>query len=66
MESEEALWDLYGRWMNHYNVKRDHLNEKHERFHLFKAEAILVHNINKSDILHSVNTCQQGPMELIQ
>ncbi|RDX84120.1 hypothetical protein CR513_34880 [Mucuna pruriens] len=48
VESEEGLWDLYERWRSHHTVSRS-LDEKHNRFNVFKANVMHVHNTNKMD-----------------
>ncbi|KAK7330576.1 hypothetical protein VNO77_24771 [Canavalia gladiata] len=48
LESEESLWDLYERWRSHHTVSRS-LDEKHNRFNVFKANVMHVHNTNKLD-----------------
>ena len=42
VESEEALWRLYERWLAHFNVSR-HPAEKVRRFSLFKEAARQIH-----------------------
>jgi len=42
VESEEALWRLYERWLAHFNVSR-HPEEKVRRFSLFKEAARQIH-----------------------
>ncbi|CAL4901623.1 unnamed protein product [Urochloa decumbens] len=42
VESEEALWRLYERWLAHFNVSR-HPAEKLRRFSLFKEAARQIH-----------------------
>ncbi|XP_020216660.1 vignain [Cajanus cajan] len=48
LESEEGLWDLYERWRSHHTVSRS-LSEKKNRFNVFKANVMHVHNTNKMD-----------------
>ncbi|PON85243.1 Cyseine protease [Trema orientale] len=48
LESEESLWDLYGRWRSQHTVSRS-LDEKHKRFNVFKENVKHVHNTNKKD-----------------
>ncbi|GMP33976.1 LOW QUALITY PROTEIN: hypothetical protein CsSME_00007056 [Camellia sinensis var. sinensis] len=45
LETEESLWDLYER---HHTASRN-LDEKHNRFNVFKYNAHHVHNANKND-----------------
>nr|XP_034586766.1 uncharacterized protein LOC117849324 [Setaria viridis] len=47
LESEEAIWAMYGRWRSFYNVKRDH-DDIVRRFVHFKDTARRVHEFNKS------------------
>ncbi|GAV62544.1 Peptidase_C1 domain-containing protein/Inhibitor_I29 domain-containing protein, partial [Cephalotus follicularis] len=46
--SDECLWDLYERWRSHHTVSRS-LDEKHQRFNVFKHNVMHVHNTNKMD-----------------
>ncbi|XP_062110507.1 vignain-like [Humulus lupulus] len=46
LASEESLWDLYERWRSHHTVSRD-LEEKHQRFNVFKANVKHVHKVNQ-------------------
>ncbi|XP_020235764.1 vignain [Cajanus cajan] len=48
LASEESLWDLYERWRSHHTVSRS-LSDKHERFNVFKANVMHVHNTNKME-----------------
>nr|CAA06243.1 pre-pro-TPE4A protein [Pisum sativum] len=48
LDSEKSLWDLYERWRSHHTVTRS-LDEKHNRFNVFKANVMHVHNTNKLD-----------------
>ncbi|KAF7838225.1 vignain [Senna tora] len=48
LESEESLWDLYERWRSHHTVSRS-LSEKQNRFNVFKANVMHVHETNKMD-----------------
>ncbi|PNX97664.1 cysteine proteinase [Trifolium pratense] len=48
LSSDENLWDLYERWRSHHTVTRS-LDEKHNRFNVFKANVMHVHNTNKLD-----------------
>ncbi|KAG4933030.1 hypothetical protein JHK87_047032 [Glycine soja] len=48
LESEEGLWDLYERWRSHHTVSRS-LDEKHNRFNVFKGNVMHVHSSNKMD-----------------
>ncbi|XP_027329555.1 vignain-like isoform X2 [Abrus precatorius] len=48
LESEESLWDLYERWRSQHTVSRS-LDEKHNRFNVFKANVMHVYNSNKLD-----------------
>lgn len=46
LASEESLWDLYERWRSHHTVTQS-LDEKYNRFNVFKANVMHVHNTNK-------------------
>ncbi|KAI8019552.1 hypothetical protein LOK49_LG04G02209 [Camellia lanceoleosa] len=48
LETEESLWDLYERWRSHHTVSRS-LDDKHNRFNVFKYNVHYVHNVNKKD-----------------
>ncbi|KAJ3670261.1 hypothetical protein LUZ60_010585 [Juncus effusus] len=48
LESEEKLWDLYGRWQSYHAISRQH-HEKHRRFNTFKDNARFIHEFNKKD-----------------
>ncbi|GMN58569.1 hypothetical protein TIFTF001_027673 [Ficus carica] len=48
LSSEDGLWELYERWRSHHTVSRS-LGEKHNRFNVFKANVMHVHNTNKKD-----------------
>lgn len=48
LASEKSLWDLYERWRSHHTVTRS-LDEKNNRFNVFKANVMHVHNTNKLD-----------------
>jgi KDEL-tailed cysteine endopeptidase len=48
LASEENMWDLYERWRSHHTVTRS-LDVKHNRFNVFKANVMHVHNTNKLD-----------------
>jgi hypothetical protein len=54
LESEEALWDLYGQWQTTHHVPHHHA-EKHRRFGTFKSNVRLIHSHNK---------CGEGPYRL--
>ncbi|KAF5450185.1 hypothetical protein F2P56_030555 [Juglans regia] len=43
--SEERLWDLYERWRSQHTVSRE-LQEKHNRFNVFKENVKHVHKVN--------------------
>ncbi|KAI8020542.1 hypothetical protein LOK49_LG04G02192 [Camellia lanceoleosa] len=48
LETEESSWDLYEWWRSHHTVSRS-LDEKHNRFNVFKYNVHHVHNANKKD-----------------
>ncbi|KAF5957360.1 hypothetical protein HYC85_004585 [Camellia sinensis] len=48
LETEESLWDLYERWRSHHTVSRS-LDDKHNRFNVFKYNVYYVRNVNKKD-----------------
>ncbi|OVA20772.1 Magnesium transporter NIPA [Macleaya cordata] len=48
LESEESLWNLYGRWMSYYQVTHDP-KEKQERFKIFKENVHFIHDFRKND-----------------
>jgi len=48
LASEKSLWDLYERWRSHHTVTRS-LDEKNNRFNVFKANVMHVNNTNKLD-----------------
>ncbi|XP_065874216.1 vignain [Euphorbia lathyris] len=49
LETEQTLWDMYERWRSHHTVSTN-LNDKHQRFNVFKHNALHVHNTNKLDM----------------
>ncbi|XP_052205447.1 vignain-like [Diospyros lotus] len=48
LASEERLWDLYERWRSQHRVSRD-LDEKRQRFNVFKMNVQYIHRVNKMD-----------------
>ncbi|KAL8457123.1 hypothetical protein ACS0TY_035094 [Phlomoides rotata] len=46
LETEEKLWDMYERWRSYHTVSNS-IDEKHNRFNVFKANAHHVNNVNK-------------------
>ncbi|XP_047312069.1 vignain [Impatiens glandulifera] len=48
LETEEGLWQLYERWRSHHTTSNS-LQEKKQRFNVFKHNARYVHEFNKLD-----------------
>nr|CAA84378.1 cysteine proteinase [Vicia sativa] len=61
LESEKSLWNLYERWRSHHTVTRN-LDEKHNRFNVFKANVMHVHNTNKLDKPYKLKLNKFGDM----
>lgn len=47
LASEESLWSLYTKWRSHHTLSRD-LDEKHERFNVFKENVKFINEFNKN------------------
>ncbi|CAL4972504.1 unnamed protein product [Urochloa decumbens] len=66
MESDEALWAFYERWLKHYNLQRDR-DEMAYRFDEFKSSVFSVHQVNNSNLPYKleVNMFADGKLSEI-
>ncbi|GAB4860575.1 hypothetical protein Ancab_035735 [Ancistrocladus abbreviatus] len=54
LETDDSLWDLYQRWRSLHTVSRS-LQDKHNRFDVFKENARYIHKVNQMDKPYKLN-----------
>ncbi|KAE8806365.1 hypothetical protein D1007_17417 [Hordeum vulgare] len=65
LESNEALWALYGRWCEFYDEERDH-DGMVRRFDTFKEAAFRVDRVNKANLPYTLKLSQYADGKLAE